>query len=227
MILAERDARREAEDRARKAEAMMSGARLEIERLKLLLAKARRERFGVSSERSSRLIEQLELQLAELEETVAEDEAATERTGNATVVGTHVRQRPARRPLPAHLPRQRVIVPPPTACPCCGGQRLVKVGEAVTETLDVVPRHWFVKQTVREKLACRDCQKIAEPPAPFHVIPRGRCGASLIEGVIEGGDGEKTMFVRPAASIMDRISVAAKRCSRRVPNRSKASVRIV
>ena len=59
MILAERDARREAEDRARNAEAMMSGARLEIERLKLLLAKARRERFGASSERSSRLIEQL------------------------------------------------------------------------------------------------------------------------------------------------------------------------
>ena len=186
MILAERDARREAEERARNAEAMMSGARLEIERLKLLLAKARRERFGASSERSSRLIEQLELQLAELEETVAEDEAATERTGTGdfTVVGTHVRQRPARRPLPAHLPRQRVVVPPPTACPCCGGRRLVKVGEAVTETLDVVPRHWFVKQTVREKLACRDCQKIAEPPAPFHVIPRGRCGASLLAMIL-------------------------------------------
>jgi len=147
---------------------------------------ARRERFGASSERSSRLIEQLELQLAELEETVAEDEAATEHTsaGNATVVGTHVRQRPARRPLPAHLPRQRVVVPPPTACPCCGGRRLVKVGEAVTETLDVVPRHWFVKQTVREKLACRDCQKIAEPPAPFHAIPRGRVGASLLAMIL-------------------------------------------
>ena len=186
MILAERDARREAEERARNAEAMMSGARLEIERLKLLLAKARRERFGASSERSSRLIEQLELQLAELEETVAEDEVATERTGagDSTVIGTHARQRPARRPLPAHLPRQRVVVPPPTACPCCGGRRLVKVGEAVTETLDVVPRHWFVKQTVREKLACRDCQKIAEPPAPFHVIPRGRCGASLLAMIL-------------------------------------------
>jgi transposase len=162
----------------------MSGARLEIERLKLLLAKARRERFGTSSERSSRLIEQLELQLTELEETVAEDEAVAERTGNVTVVGAHARQRPARRPLPAHLPRQRVVVPPPTMCPCCGGRRLVKVGEAVTETLDVVPRHWFVKQTVREKLACRDCQKIAEPPAPFHVIPRGRCGASLLAMIL-------------------------------------------
>ena len=90
MILAERDARREAEDRARNAEAMMSGARLEIERLKLLLAKARREQFGTSSERGSRLIEQLELQLAELEETVAEDEAATEaHAAPATLRGRH------------------------------------------------------------------------------------------------------------------------------------------
>ena len=175
MILAEREARREAESRARNAEAMVSGARLEIERLKLLLAKARRERFGASSERSSRLIEQLELQLAELEETAAEDEAA-ERAGadTATVVGAHARRRPARRPLPAHLPRERVVVPPPTTCPCCGGHRLAKVGEVVTETLDVVPRRWFVKQTVREKFTCRDCERISEPPAPFHVVPRGR-----------------------------------------------------
>jgi len=186
MIRAERQARLEAETQARAALALMSGTRLEIERLKLLLAKARRERFGASSERSSRLIEQLELQLAELEETVAEDEAATElaSVGNATVVGVHARQRPARRPLPAHLPRQRVVVPPPIACPCCGGHRLVKVGEVVTETLDVIPRRWFVKQTVREKLACRNCQKIAEPPAPFHVIPRGRAGASLLAMIL-------------------------------------------
>ena len=68
MILAERSARRQ-------AEAMVSAATLEIERLKLLLAKARREQFGQTSERGKRLIDQLELQLAELEETAAEDEA--------------------------------------------------------------------------------------------------------------------------------------------------------
>jgi transposase len=181
MILAERDARREAESRAHNAEAMMSGARLEIERLRLLLAKARRERFGPSSERSARLVEQLELQLAELEETAAEDEAALD---TITVVGAHARRRPARRPLPAHLPRERVVVPPPTTCPCCGGQRLAKVGEVITETLDVVPRRWFVRQTVREKFTCRDCERITEPPAPFHVVPRGLVGASLLAMIL-------------------------------------------
>ena len=71
MILAERDARQ-------RAEALVSAATLEIERLKLLLARMRRERFGQSSERGAKLIEQLELQLAELEEGVAEEEATAE-----------------------------------------------------------------------------------------------------------------------------------------------------
>ncbi|HEX6093914.1 MAG TPA: IS66 family transposase [Dongiaceae bacterium] len=179
MILAERSARHQ-------AEAMVSAATLEIERLKLLLAKARREQFGQSSERGKRLIDQLELQLAELEETAAEHEGAAEAAAAKadTVVAAHVRQKPARRPLPAHLPRERVVVTPPTTCRCCGGQRLAKVGEVVTETLDVVPRRWFVRQTVREKFTCRDCESISEPPAPFHVIPRARIGASLLAMIL-------------------------------------------
>ena len=183
MILAERHGRLEAEGRARHAEVLMSAARLEIERLRLLLAKARREQFGQTSERGRRLIDQLELQLAELEETAAEDEAAAEAKAG-TIVGAHVRHKPARRPLPEHLPRERVVVPPPATCRCCGGSRLAKIGEVVTETLDVVPRRWFVRQTVREKFTCRDCETISEPPAPFHVIPRARIGASLLAMIL-------------------------------------------
>lgn len=179
VILAQWSARRQ-------AEAMVSAASLEIQRLKLLLAKARREAFGQTSERSKRLLDQLELQLAELEATAAEDEVAAEAetASTGTPVAGHLRQKPARRPLPEHLPRQRVVIPAPTSCPCCGGTRLSKVGEAVTETLDVVPRRWFVKQTVREKFSCRDCERISEPPAPFHVIPRGRIGASLLAMIL-------------------------------------------
>ena len=98
--------------------------------------------------------------------------------------GAHVRRKPARRPLPEHLPRERCVVPAPTSCRCCGGSRLAKIGEAITETLDVVPRRWFVKQTVREKFTCRDCETITEPPAPFHVIARGRAGASLLAMIL-------------------------------------------
>ena len=177
LIVAEREARR-------RTEALVAAATLEIERLRLLLAKTRRERFGQTSERGQRLIDQLELQLAELEESLAEDEAKEDAAAGADPVSAHLRRKPARRPLPEHLPRERVVIPPPTTCRCCGGSRLAKIGEVVTETLDVVPRRWFVRQTVREKFTCRDCETISEPPAPFHIVPRGRFGAGLLAMVL-------------------------------------------
>src|SRR5438067_11972720 len=78
----------------------------------------------------------------------------------------------ARKPFPEHLPRERVIVPGPTACACCGSTRLSKLGEDVTETLEVVPRQWKVVQYVREKFTCRACEGISLAPAPFHVLQR-------------------------------------------------------
>jgi transposase len=70
--------------------------------------------------------------------------------------------------------------PRPSACACCGGTRLSKLGEDVTETLEVIPRQWKVIQTVREKFSCRDCESISQPPAPFHVVPRGWAGPGLL-----------------------------------------------
>ena len=64
------------------------------------------------------------------------------------------RRKPARRPLPEHLPRERIVYPAPSACPCCGGV-LHKLGEDVTETLELVPRRWKIIQHVREKFSCR------------------------------------------------------------------------
>jgi transposase len=79
-------------------------------------------------------------------------------------VAAFTRKRPARKPFPDHLPRERVIVPGPTACLCCGRGRLRKLGEDVTETLEVIPRQWKVIQHVREKFSCRDCEKISQAP---------------------------------------------------------------
>src|ERR1700748_2062622 len=88
-----------------------------------------------------------------------------------------------RRPLPEHLPRERIVYPSPTACPCCGGA-LHKLGEDVTETLELVPRQWKVIQTVREKFSCRDCETITQPPAPFQVTPRGFAGPQLLAMIL-------------------------------------------
>ena len=156
-----------------------------IAQQKLEIAKLKRELYGPRSERSARLIEQMELELEDLGAAATEDEIAAERAAAKTAkLATFERKRPARQPFPAHLPRERVIVPGITACPCCGGTRLRKLGETVTETLEVIPRQWKVILHVREKVTCRDCEKISEPPAPFHVTPRGWAGPSLLAMIL-------------------------------------------
>jgi transposase len=159
-----------------------------IAHLKLQIEKLNRDRYGPRSERTARLLDQLELTLEELETSATEDELAAEiaaaRTSNATTVASFTRQRPSRKPFPDYLPRERVIVPGPTSCVCCGGARLSKLGEDITETLEVIPKSWKVIQHVREKFSCRDCEKISQAPAPFHVIARGWAGPSLLAMVL-------------------------------------------
>jgi transposase len=146
---------------------------------------AKRQQFGQRSERSQRLLDQLELQLEDLEASATEDELAAEQAAaKTTQVAAFARRRPARKPFPEHLPRERMIVSGPTACPCCGGTRLSKLGEDITETLEVTPRQWKVIQHVREKFSCRDCESISQPPAPFHVVPRGWAGPSLLAMIL-------------------------------------------
>ena len=105
----------------------MSGTEAMVAYLKLLIAKLRHEQFGASSERGRKLLDQLELQMEEIEATAAEDEATLGRDAADGQPGRcPVRRKPVRGPLPAHLPRERVVIPGPTACPCCNG-RLSKV----------------------------------------------------------------------------------------------------
>jgi transposase len=156
-----------------------------IAHLKLQIEKLNRDRYGPRSERTARLLDQLELTLEELETAATEDELAAEMAAaKTTKVASFTRQRPSRKPFPDHLPRERVLVPGPVACACCGGARLSKLGEDITETLEVIPKSWKVIQHVREKFTCRDCEKISQAPAPFHVIARGWAGASLLAMVL-------------------------------------------
>ena len=171
----------EAEARAASAVARESAIEAVIAHLKLQIAKLRREQYGASAERSRRLLEQIELQLEDLEADASEDDLTAEiAAANTTSVAPFERKRPVRKPFPEHLPRERVVIPAPCSCPACGGSRLSKLGEDVTETFEVIPRSWKVTQTVREKVSCRDCQTISQPPAPFHVVPRGWAGPSFL-----------------------------------------------
>jgi transposase len=190
VALAEAEARAAAaEAEAARVTAAASSAEAMIAHLKLEIEKLRRALYGRRSERKARLLAQLELQLEDLEATASEDELAAERAAARTTAGTigvkaFERKKPSRKPFPAHLPRQRVVIPAPETCPCCGSNRLCKLGEDVSETLEVIPRQWKVIQTVRERFSCRDCETISQPPAPFHVTPRGWAGPSLLAMIL-------------------------------------------
>ena len=190
MILAERAARIAAQAALVQARAEAANAKADltstealIAHLKLAIEKLRRELYGSRSERKARLLEQMELQLEDLEAATTEDELAARRA-STQAVRPFERKRPSRQPFPEHLPRERVVIAAPQACPCCGSSRLSKLGEDVTETLEVIPRRWKVIQTVRERFSCRDCETITQPPAPFHVTPRGFAGPNLLATIL-------------------------------------------
>ncbi|MBV1835300.1 transposase domain-containing protein [Komagataeibacter pomaceti] len=192
-LVASEAARQEAEQRATGGEAMVA-------HLKLLIARMRQDRFGASSERGRRLLDQLELELEDLETAIAEDDAANAPGAAISSEAASERQRPARQPFPADLPRERVIIPVPAQCPCCGSSRLAKLGESVTETLEVIPRRFKVIQTVREKFSCRDCESITQPPAPFHPIARGRAGPWLLSTILTGKFADHLPLNRQSAA---------------------------
>jgi transposase len=170
-----------------------------IEQLKHQIARLRHERFGQSSERRA-LLDQLESQLFELEEAQAQAETAQEIAAPQSVtVPSFERRKPSRRPLPEHLPHERVVCPMPPACPYCGGA-LHRLGEDVTETLELVPRQWKVIQHVREKHSCRSCEKITQPPAPSHPIARGRVGPGLLAHVLFAKYGLHLPLTRQSAT---------------------------
>ncbi|MGH7015400.1 MAG: IS66 family transposase, partial [Stellaceae bacterium] len=185
MILAERSARLQAEALVARAQAVNAGTEALIAHLKLEIEKLRRQLYGSGSERKARLLEQMELELEDLEAAATEDELAAERAAARTqTVQSFQRKRPSRKPFPDHLPRERIIIAAPESCPCCGSTKLSKLGEDITETLEVIPRQWKVIQTVRERFSCRECETITQPPAPFHVTPRGFAGPNLLAMIL-------------------------------------------
>jgi transposase len=168
------------------AKAMASEDKALIAHQALRIAKLERQLYGPRKERSAQLQDQMEFELEELEASATEDEIAAElAVAKTTTVAGFVRKRPEpRTTFPDHLPRERVVIDPPTSCACCGGNRLRKLGEDVTRTLESIPRQWKVIETVREKFTCRDCEKVSQTPAPFHAIPRGWAGPSLLAMIL-------------------------------------------
>jgi len=192
MIVAERTGRLTAEAKlavaraeAANIQADLTSTEALIAHLRLAIEKLRRELYGSRSEHKARLLDQMELKLEELEAAASEDELAAHNAAAQTErVTPFTRRRLSRRSFPEHLPRERIVIAAPQTCPCCGSARLSKLGEDVTETLEVIPRRWKIIQTVREKFTCRACEAITQAPAPFHVTPRGFAGPNLLAMIL-------------------------------------------
>ena len=138
---------------AAKAQADRSSHEALIAYFKLEIEKLRRQIYGQRSERTARLLDQMELQLEEVEASATEDELAAVQAPSKTTVRSFQRKRPVRKLFPDNIERERVVIAAPTSCPCCGGSRLSKLGEDITETLEEIPRRFKVIETVREKFS--------------------------------------------------------------------------
>jgi transposase len=172
LLVAEHEERLATQERLRSRES-------EIEHLKLLIAQLRRMQFGRRSEKVRRQIEQLELRLEDLEAKQAADAAQKQATRDVAPAA-----KPARHPLPAHLPREtRKHEPAEKVCPDCGGQ-LCSLGEDVSEMLEYVPARFKVIRHVRPKLSCSACKRIVQASAPTRPIARGLAGPGLLAHVL-------------------------------------------
>ena len=167
--------------------AEIAGQRDLIAHLRLQLARLRRLQFGRSSERVAREADQLEFALEDLEADLPAPASADPEEGTAsagTGDGPRQRRKPARRPLPDHLPRETVEHGADLcACPSCGGGPR-RLGEDVTEVPDYIPGRFRVIHHVRSRWSCRSCERISGAPAPSLPIPRGRATAGLLAHVL-------------------------------------------
>ena len=155
----------------------------EIDNLKLLVLKLKRMHFGQRSEKMNAEIGQLELRLEDLETNQAAAEPLP-MPSTSIAVNEKAAEKPARRPLPAELPREvETIAPRHESCPDCGG-KLRALGEDVAEVLEYVPARFKVIRIVRPKLSCACCSRIVQEPAPSRPIDKGLAGPGLLAHVL-------------------------------------------
>ena len=169
-------------------------------RLESIVSDFQREKFGARSEKLS--IEQYHLPLEDVEIAQGVLDAAHEKAQQiikGRPDGAGASHRRNRGHLPAHLPRvERIIEPQSRLCPCGCGE-MARIGEDVSERLDVVPAQLRVLVTRRPKYACRRCSgAVVQAHAPEHVVPGGLPTEALIAQVIVAKFGDHLPFYRQA-----------------------------
>jgi transposase len=187
LIIEQRTLLAARDEQLQQAREQLRSRQLEIEHLTLQIAKLRRMQFGRSSEQLDEQIAQLEFKLEELESEAATTASSMTASSAVSIAASPGVQpaKPARRALPDHLPRKRIVHEPLSTCTCthCGGE-LRRLGEDLGEMLEYVPAHWIVIRHVRPKYSCSRCEQIAQCAAPSRPIARGLAGPGLLAHVL-------------------------------------------
>jgi len=177
-IITEREAALAARSTALEAaEARLIAQKLELEKLRFEIACLKRMKYGRSSEQLDAQITQMQLTLEDLEASLAE------KPEHLRPIPKDPPVKPARRALPAHLPREELVHENACTCPTCGGE-LRRLGEDVSEMIEYVPGRYKVIRHVRPKLSCAACQKIVQAAAPSRPIARGLAGPGFLAHVL-------------------------------------------
>jgi transposase len=169
----------------------------EVERLRQIIRELQRHRFGRRAETLP--VDQLELALEDVQQVEAEGDAAAEAADPQRRVARAKTRRANRGALPAHLPRIETVVDiEDKTCPCCQGV-LHRIGEDVSERLDVVPAQFRVLVTRRPKYACRSCQEgVVQASAPARLIEGGLPTEALVAHVLVGKYADHCPLYRQA-----------------------------
>lgn len=183
LLLAAHAASQAAEAKAASLAVEVDRLTARAERLDHIVSVLRRAQYGRRSERISD--EQIELALEDVETQHGAEDAAAEKADNIVKAEGAKARRANRGHLPAHLPREEIIIEPAVkACPCCGGALHV-IGEDVSERLDKIPARLRVIVTRRPKYACRSCTDgVVQAPAPNRLIEGGLPTEAVVADVL-------------------------------------------
>jgi transposase len=154
---------------------------IENESLKEQLKLLRSKKFGQSSEKTKRQIE-------DLEEKIEENEVhlGLRLTTDSSIKSDSddEKSKPKRLKFPPHLPREESVLPPDKTCKSCGGDQFRPLGEDVSEIIDYVPASFKVTRYIRPRCVCKTCEEIVQSPPPAKVIEKGKAGPGLLAHVI-------------------------------------------
>ena len=145
----------------------------ELKHLQAQVALLKKKVFGQSSEKLTKAVEEI---IVEDEEGEVLAECETEAKKN--------KQKPIRQQLPAHLPREQVILPPPSTCPECGGEKFRQMSEDTSEVLEYVPATFKVIRYTRPRCVCIECEKIVQAYPPSNPISKGAAGPGLLAHIL-------------------------------------------